>query len=106
MTDEHKIMNEIRVALSENGCVTFRMNVGKMRTPDGRYFDTGVPVGFSDIFGFRESDGKAFFIEVKTKTGKASPKQKAFLKAMQESGAIAGICRSPEDALQLIKKER
>ena len=106
MTEEHRIMNEIRIALSENGCVSFRMNVGKMRTPDGRYFDTGVPVGFSDIFGFRECDGRAFFIEVKTKTGKASPKQKAFLKSMQEAGAIAGICRSPQDALQLIKKER
>lgn len=106
MTDEHRIMNEIRVALSENGCVSFRMNVGKMRTPDGRYFDTGVPVGFSDIFGFRECDGKAFFIEVKTKTGRASPKQKAFISAMRKAGAIAGICQSPQDAIKLIQKER
>ena len=106
MTEEHRIMNEIRAALSENGCVSFRMNVGKMRTPDGRYFDTGVPVGFSDIFGFRECDGRAFFIEVKTKTGRASPKQKAFISAMQKAGAIAGICRSPQDAIKLIQKER
>ena len=106
MTEEHRIMNEIRAALSENGCVSFRMNVGKMRTPDGRYFDTGVPVGFSDIFGFRECDGRAFFIKVKTKTGRASPKQKAFISAMQKAGAIAGICRSPQDAIKLIQKER
>lgn len=106
MTEEHSIMNAIRAALSENGCVSFRMNVGKMRTPDGRYFDTGVPVGFSDIFGFRECDGRAFFIEVKTKTGRASPKQKAFISAMQKAGAIAGICRSPQDAIKLIQKER
>ena len=75
------------------------------RTPDGRYFDTGVPVGFSDIFGLRESDGRAFFIEVKTKKGRLSPKQKIFLEAMQSAGAIAGVCRSKEDAKKLIKGE-
>lgn len=97
-------MNEIRAALSAAGCITFRINVGKGYTPDGRYFDTGVPVGFSDIFGFRCSDGKAFFIEVKTKTGRISPKQKVFLDAMRTSGAIAGVCRSVEDAKILIKE--
>ena len=56
MTEEHRIQNEIRLALSES-CVIFRMNVGAMKTPDGRYFDTGVPKGFSDLFGFRKSDG-------------------------------------------------
>lgn len=105
MTEEHKIMNEIRTALSEAGCISFRMNVGKMKTPDGRYFSTGVPVGFSDIFGFRQSDGKAFFIEVKTSKGRLSPKQKIFLEAMQSAGAIAGVCRSKEDAKKLIKGE-
>lgn len=105
MTEEHKLMNEIRIALSKAGCVTFRVNVGKMRTPDGRYFNTGVPVGFSDIFGFRQSDGRAFFIEVKTKKGKVSPNQKAFLRAMQSSGAIAGVCRSPEEAIKLVKEK-
>lgn len=97
-------MNEIRAALSAAGCITFRINVGKGYTPDGRYFDTGVPVGFSDIFGFRGSDGKAFFIEVKTKTGRISPKQKVFLDAIRSSGAIAGVCRSVEDAKKLIKE--
>ena len=105
MTEEDRIMNEIRVELSEAGCISFRMNVVKMKTPDGRYFDTGVPVGFSDIFGFRKSDGRAFFIEVKTSKGRLSPKQKIFLEAMQSAGAIAGVCRSKEDAKKLIKGE-
>lgn len=96
-------MNEIRTALSAENCIVFRINVGKGYTPDGRFFDTGVPVGFSDLFGFRSSDGKAFFIEVKTKQGKVSPKQKIFLEAMRMSGAVAGVCRSAEEALNLIK---
>lgn len=104
-TEEHRIMNEIRAALSSADCTVFRINVGKGFTPDGRFFDTGVPAGFSDLFGFRSSDGKAFFIEVKTKNGKVSTKQKIFLEAMQASGAIAGVCRSAEEAIKLIGGE-
>jgi hypothetical protein len=101
MTEEHRIMNEIRLALSDS-CVIFRINVGVVKTPDGRYFDTGVPKGFSDLFGFRKSDGRAVFIEVKTAKGRASPEQQQFIRQMTAYGAIAGICRSAEEALKLI----
>lgn len=101
MTPEHKIQNEIRLALSES-CMIFRMNVGSGFTYDGRYFSTGVPKGFSDLFGFRKSDGKAVFIEVKTPKGKPSAEQIHFIEQMKQSGAIAGICRSAGDALRLI----
>lgn len=103
MTEEHIIQNNIRIALS-NDCVIFRANVGKGFTKDGRYFDTGLPKGFSDLFGFRKSDGKAVFIEVKTSKGKPSKEQKNFINKMLSYGAIAGVCRSTEDALNLIKE--
>lgn len=104
MTEEHALMNTIQAGLSPYGTI-FRINVGKGYTPDGRYFHTGVPAGFSDLFGFRNGDGKAIFIEVKTKTGRVSPKQELFLKTMQHAGAIAGVCRSLEEAIQLIQGE-
>lgn len=103
MTEEHRIQNEIRIAVSPYA-VIFRINVGKGRTVDGRYFETGVPKGFSDLFGIRKSDGKAVFIEVKTPTGRIRPEQKNFIDQMQKNGAIAGICRSSEDAVNLITK--
>ena len=103
MTEEHRIQNEIRTAVSPYA-VIFRINVGKGRTVDGRYFETGVPKGFSDLFGVRKSDGRAVFIEVKTAKGKPSAEQKNFMKQMQKNGAIAGICRCPEDAVNLIMK--
>lgn len=103
MTDEHKLMNEIRIAVSPY-CKIFRINVGTGFTHDGRYFDTGVPKGFSDLFGVRISDGKAVFIEVKTKKGRPSGYQTNFIKVMQKSNAIAGICRSVDDALKLIRE--
>ena len=101
---EHQLMNEIRLGVADE-CVTFRANVGKVRTPDGRYFDTGLPVGFSDLFGVRKSDGKAVFLEVKTAKGRVSENQQNFINAMQENNAIAGVCRSVDDAKNLLKGE-
>ncbi len=103
MTEEHIIQNKIREALSPYA-VIFRANVGSGVTYDGRHFSTGLPKGFSDLFGFRKSDGKAVFIEVKTPMGRVSSEQKNFIKRMKESGAIAGVCRSPEEAILLISE--
>lgn len=101
MTEEHAIQNAIRLALKDI-CVMFRINVGSARTISGNYLTTGVPKGFSDLFGFRKSDGKAVFIEVKTPKGRASKEQLRFIEKMIADGAIAGICRSTEDALRLV----
>lgn len=98
---EHDIQNEIRTAVSPYA-VIFRINVGSGRTENGNYFTTGVPNGFSDLFGFRKSDGKAVFIEVKTPKGKPTAKQEHFLEAVQKNGAIAGIARSAEEAINII----
>ena len=102
MTEEHRIQNEIRLALSES-CMIFRVNVLAGRTADGRYITSGVPKGFSDLFGFRKSDGRALFIEVKTEKGRPTKEQLNFLYNMNKNGAIAGLCRSAEDAINLIK---
>lgn len=104
MKSEHEIQNEIRAALAKE-CMIFRMNVGGLYTADGRFVRTGVPPGFSDLFGFRKRDGKAVFIEVKTPNGRLSEKQRHFLKVMCECGAIAGVARSVQDALALIHEK-
>lgn len=99
---EIDVQNEIRLALSDK-CTMFRINVGCFSTADGRYISTGVPKGFTDLFGVRKSDGKAVFIEVKTPTGRVRPEQDKFIRQMQRNGAVAGVCRSPEDALKLVE---
>ncbi len=105
MTKEHSIQDQIRLALSPYA-VIFRQNVGSGYTFDGRYFNTGTPKGFSDLFGFRKSDGKAIFIEVKNESGKLSKEQRNFLLTMKNYGAIAGVCRSSADALRLIGADK
>ena len=101
MTEEHSIQNEIRVALS-SCAVVFRVNVGTIETPDGRYFSVGLPKGFPDLFGFRKSDKQIFFIEVKTPTGQIRKEQRRFIRAMQLMGVLAGVARSVEDAFKII----
>lgn len=99
---EIDIQNSIRLALNQYA-VVFRANVGIFKTADGRTVSTGLPKGFSDLFGFRKSDGKIFFIEVKNEKGRLRPDQEHFLKEMKNNGAIAGIARSPEEAIALIE---
>lgn len=99
---EHDIQEKIKVALSEYG-VIFRINVGTGKTLDGRYFNTGVPPGFSDLFGVKAPEGRAVFIEVKKPGGVIRPQQQHFIEQMKSYGAIAGICYSVEEALKLIK---
>lgn len=105
MTPEHKIQNDIRVAVSKNNCRIFRTNVGKVRMADGRWFDTGLPKGFPDLMGFRLSDKQIFFIECKNEKGKPRPDQIQFHKFLNQCGVIHGIARSVEDALKIIDEE-
>ena len=104
MQSEHDIQNSIRLELSNRGYCVFRINVGKVKMADGRWFDTGLPCGFSDLLAVR--DGKAFFIEVKNKTGRVRKDQINFLSKMREIyGCRAGIARSVDDALRLVGEE-
>lgn len=100
---EHDIQNRIR---NETGdiAILFRANVGSGVTYDGRHFDTGLPKGFSDLFGFRLSDGKAVFIEVKNIMGRIRPEQQNFIEKMKSYGALAGIARCVEDARRIIQE--
>lgn len=99
---EQDIQNLIRVALTPIATV-FRVNTGTVKTHDGRYFSSGTPKGHPDLSGFRKSDGKAFFIEVKTPTGKLRPDQEHFLKQMSQYPVITGVARSAEEAVDIIE---
>lgn len=98
---EKDIQNEIRLALNPYA-VVFRINVGTFMSDTGRMVSTGVPKGFSDLFGVRKSDGKAFFIEVKNDRGKTSKYQENFLEQMKKNNAIVGVARSGAEAIKII----
>ena len=101
---EQATQDAIRVKLAQAGYVVFRTNVGKVKTADGRWFDSGLPTGFPDLVGYKPENGRIFFIEVKTKTGKPRADQIKFHLLLQEHGVTHGICRSPEDAIKVVKE--
>ena len=102
MKSEQEVQNEIRVALTQARYTVFRTNVGKVKTADGRWFDTGLPKGHADLYGFRP-DGQIFYVEVKKENGRVRPEQENFIETVKKRGAIAGIARSAEEALELVK---
>lgn len=123
-SQEHAIQNGIRNALAGKALI-FRANVGQAWTgskinklPGGkvliegaRPFSTGLPAGFSDLFGLTKvtitpdmvGQDVAVFValEVKDKA-KATEKQSNFLKAVNDNGGRAGVVRSAEDALRIV----
>lgn len=99
---EAGLMREIMLALSADGHFVARANVGLFFTKDGRPIRTGLPLGFSDLFGLQAGTARAFFLEVKTSSGRVTGQQARFLYAMGERGAITGIVRSVDSARRLL----
>lgn len=97
---EQDIQNTIRIRLTELGYTVFRANVGKFKLEDGRWFDTGLPRGFSDLFAVR--DGRVYFLEVKKPGGRIRDDQKNFLEQMRKKGCVAGVVYSAEEAVKLV----
>lgn len=102
---ESQIQAEIMLALSNAGHRVWRSNAGSVRNEQG-YTIKLFPKGFSDLIGVRKGDAKTFFIEVKNEKGRLRPEQAKFLKFMDEFGAITGVCRSAEEALELVEKNK
>lgn len=103
MKYETSVQNLIKIELSKKGCVVHRANVGVFFTHDGRMVHLGEQ-GHSDLYGHRP-DGQAFYIEVKTPTGRPTQQQIRFLNAMKNSGARAGLARNPEEAINIVFSE-
>lgn len=98
---EHDFQNYVRKELTKLGYITFRVNVGKVKMWDGRYFDTGLPKGFSDLMILK--DGKLNFAELKAENGKPSKEQLNFINQMIKNGFNAGIARNLDDIFKIIK---
>lgn len=80
-----------------------RMNVGGAKLK-GRQVQFAFK-GCSDIIGqMSPSKGGVFLaIEVKTDTGKATTEQLQFIEQVKRNGGIAGITRSLEDVIEIIR---
>lgn len=109
---EKNIQALIQMAATQNGVTVWRNNTGVLPTPDGGMLRYGLCRGSSDLIGIRptvitqahvgKTVGIFTALEVKTPSGKATPEQINFINAISRLGGIAGIVRSPDDAVALL----
>lgn len=100
---ETKVSDAIRLELCKRGCKIFRSQVGLFYTQYGGMINVGVK-GESDLHGHRP-DGKAIYLETKTPKGHHRLEQERFIKAMQDSNALAGFAHSVEEAINIVFPE-
>ena len=100
---EQDIQRLIMLALSEAGCLIWRNNVGTLKNAAGIPIKFGLCVGSSDLIGIAPG-GRFLAVEIKTPTGKPTPEQTRFIEAVRARGGIAGIARSPAEALALLSQ--
>lgn len=78
-----------------------QVHPGDVIIRQARPLHAGLINGSGDYIGF-SSNGKFISLELKTKTGAVRPEQISWVEAVKNSGGIAGICRSEEDAFELL----
>lgn len=123
---ETELVRRILMAATQEGARLFRQNVGMgwagtviERTParlvleNYRPLHAGLVKGSSDMVGLHPvlvteqmvGSRLAVFtgIEAKTKRGRATKEQENFIRFVRQFGGIAGIARSPDEAVQIIK---
>jgi VRR-NUC domain len=100
MTPEGIILAECRLALSKAGCMVWRNNTGTLLDRNGRPVAFGLHKGSSDLIGMTPT-GQFLAIEVKTPTGRVSPDQTNFIRAVIAQGGRAGIARSAVEAVAI-----
>jgi hypothetical protein len=100
MTPENLIKREICAWLRSRG-IFFWVNDSHGFWHEGRkrFLSNKDPYrikGISDILGILPG-GRFLAVEVKSKTGRLSPEQKAFIGAIQNEGGMAFMARSVEE---------
>ena len=111
---ESNMQKLIMLAVSEKGSIVWRNNTGVLKNEAGIPIRFGLCKGSSDLIGITpvtitpdmvgNTVGVFTAIEVKTKTGRASAEQMQFIDAVNAAGGIAGLARSPADALELLPR--
>jgi hypothetical protein len=104
------------LTLSEAGCIVWRNEtsgayVGKVihkaaqqvTLTNARLVRFGLCTGSSDLIGIAPS-GRFLAVEIKTAKGRASAEQSNFIERVRQAGGVAGIVRSPEDAIKLLEE--
>ena len=113
---EHEIQQRIRLACGRGAVRLWRNNTGALVDQQGRFVRFGLCKGSSDLIGLRSLEittelvglrlAQFVALEIKTAQGVLRPEQQAFLRLVQQLGGVAAVCRSMEEAEQLLGSPR
>ena len=109
---EHEIQQRIRLACGRGPVRLWRNNTGALVDQQGRFVRFGLCTGSSDLIGLRSLEitpelvgqriAQFVALEVKTPLGTLSPEQRAFLQLVEQLGGVAAVCRSVNEAEQVL----
>lgn len=80
------------------GVRVWRFNVGAFRDARGRTYRFGVP-GQADVGGLMAPSGRTLQVELKSRTGRQTPEQRAWQLETERYGGLYVLARSLPDAL-------
>ena len=106
MVTTAELTEEILLEASECGHRLFRNNSGKFQDKRGQWITFGVGPkngGGSDLIGWC-SDGKFAAIEIKVGYDKPTAAQLMWISWVNSGGGRAGVARSVQEALDILKK--
>jgi hypothetical protein len=113
---EHEIQQRIRLACGRGAVRLWRNNTGALVDQQGRFVRFGLCKGSSDLIGLRSLEittelvglrlAQFVALEIKTAQSVLRPEQQAFLRLVQQLGGVAAVCRSVEEAEQLLGSPR
>lgn len=105
MTQEHALMNQIRIECGKRQYMVIRMNVFKgdmlMKNGDVRHIQSGIPDGFPDLMVLK-NNGEVCFIETKIKPRKPTERQFLMINLLKKHGFKAGVAYSLDEALKIL----
>ena len=113
---EQEIQQRIRLACGHGPVRLWRNNTGALVDQQGRFVRFGLCKGSSDLIGLRSLEitpelvgqrlAQFVALEIKTGSGTVSSEQRAFLRLVEELGGVSAVCRSVEEAEQLLGTPR
>lgn len=102
MTMERDIQKDILLALGRiDGVKAFRLNVGLAKDRRGRAVRFGTP-GMADILCL--VGPRYLWLECKSPTGRQTPEQRAFERAVLSIGGAYRVVRSVDEALHAVRE--
>lgn len=102
MTPESALKNKIMIECGQRNWICLHLNVGKVKLPNGYFFNTGVPVGFPDLTIITDL-GVVIFIETKIKPRKPTPEQLKWIENLKKRGFIADVVYTLDSFKMLLK---